>query len=36
LILAERVFEFTESKRNDKRALIVREGEHEHIFTEAS
>jgi CubicO group peptidase (beta-lactamase class C family) len=28
-------FEFVESKRNDKRALIVREGQHEYIFTEA-
>jgi CubicO group peptidase (beta-lactamase class C family) len=27
-------FEFVESKRNDKRALIVREGQHEYIFTE--
>jgi len=25
-----------ESKRNDKRTLIVREGQHEYIFTEAS
>ncbi len=29
-------FEFVESKRNDKRALIVREGQHEYIFMEAS
>jgi hypothetical protein len=29
-------FEFVESKRNEKRALIVREGQHEYIFTEAS
>jgi hypothetical protein len=29
-------FEFVETKRNDKRALIVREGQHEYIFTEAS
>jgi hypothetical protein len=29
-------FEFVESKRNVKCALIVREGHHEHIFTEAS
>ena len=28
-------FEFVETKRNDKRALIVREGQHEYIFTEA-
>lgn len=28
-------FEFVESKRNDKRALIVREGQHEYIFSEA-
>jgi hypothetical protein len=28
-------FEFVESKRNDKRALIVR-GPHEYIFTEES
>ena len=28
-------FEFVESKRNDKRALIVREGQHEYIFMEA-
>jgi hypothetical protein len=28
-------FEFVESKRNDKRAIIVREGQHEYIFTEA-
>jgi hypothetical protein len=28
-------FEFVESKRNDKRALIVREGQHEYLFTEA-
>ena len=28
-------FEFVESKRNEKRALIVREGQHEYIFTEA-
>jgi hypothetical protein len=27
-------FEFVESKRNNKRALIVREGQHEYIFTE--
>jgi CubicO group peptidase (beta-lactamase class C family) len=27
-------FEFVESKRDDKRALIVREGQHEYIFTE--
>jgi hypothetical protein len=27
-------FEFVESKRNGKRALIVREGQHEYIFTE--
>jgi CubicO group peptidase (beta-lactamase class C family) len=27
-------FEFVESKRNDKRALIVREGQHEYIFLE--
>jgi CubicO group peptidase (beta-lactamase class C family) len=29
-------FEFVESKRDDKRTLIVREGQHEYIFTEAS
>jgi CubicO group peptidase (beta-lactamase class C family) len=29
-------FEFVESKRDQKRALIVREGQHEYIFTEAS
>jgi CubicO group peptidase (beta-lactamase class C family) len=28
-------FEFVEAKRNDKRALIVREGQHEYRFTEA-
>lgn len=28
-------FEFVESKRNDKRSLIVREGQHEYLFTEA-
>lgn len=28
-------FEFVESKRNEKRTLIVREGQHEYIFTEA-
>lgn len=28
-------FEFVESKHNDKRALIVREAQHEYIFTEA-
>jgi CubicO group peptidase (beta-lactamase class C family) len=28
-------FEFVESERNAKRALIVREGQHEYIFTEA-
>ncbi|MBI1897071.1 MAG: beta-lactamase family protein, partial [Acidobacteria bacterium] len=28
-------FEFVESKRDGKRALIVREGQHEYIFTEA-
>jgi len=28
-------FEFVESKRNDKRALIVREGQHEYILMEA-
>lgn len=28
-------FEFVESKRSEKRALIVREGQHEYIFTEA-
>jgi hypothetical protein len=28
-------FEFVESKRNDKRSLIVREGQHEYVFTEA-
>jgi CubicO group peptidase (beta-lactamase class C family) len=28
-------FEFVEAKRNDKRALIVREGQHEYIFSEA-
>ncbi len=28
-------FEFVESKRNDKRALIIREGQHEYLFTEA-
>jgi CubicO group peptidase (beta-lactamase class C family) len=28
-------FEFVEGKRNDKRALIVREGQHEYLFTEA-
>ncbi len=28
-------FEFVESKRNEKRSLIVREGQHEYIFTEA-
>jgi CubicO group peptidase (beta-lactamase class C family) len=27
-------FEFVESKKNDKRALIVREGQHEYVFTE--
>ena len=27
-------FQFVESKREDKRALIVREGQHEYIFTE--
>ncbi|MDQ3756143.1 MAG: beta-lactamase family protein [Acidobacteriota bacterium] len=29
-------FEFVESKRNDKRVLIVREGQHEYVFMEAS
>jgi CubicO group peptidase (beta-lactamase class C family) len=29
-------FEFVESKRGDKRALIVREGQHEYIFMERS
>jgi CubicO group peptidase (beta-lactamase class C family) len=29
-------FEFVESNRGDKRALIVREGQHEYVFTEAS
>jgi hypothetical protein len=29
-------FEFVETKRNDKRALIVREGQHEYIFTEGA
>lgn len=29
-------FEFVESKRDGSRALIVREGQHEYIFTEAS
>ena len=28
-------FEFVESKRGEKRALIVREGQHEYLFTEA-
>jgi CubicO group peptidase (beta-lactamase class C family) len=28
-------FEFVESTRNDKRALIVREGQHEYLFTES-
>ncbi len=28
-------FEFVESKRSDKRAFIVREGQHEYFFTEA-
>jgi CubicO group peptidase (beta-lactamase class C family) len=28
-------FEFVEGKRNDKRTLIVREGQHEYLFTEA-
>jgi hypothetical protein len=28
-------FEFVEAKRNGKRALIVREGQHEYFFTEA-
>jgi CubicO group peptidase (beta-lactamase class C family) len=28
-------FEFVEGKRNEKRILIVREGQHEYIFTEA-
>jgi CubicO group peptidase (beta-lactamase class C family) len=28
-------FEFVESKRNDQRTLIVREGQHEYFFTEA-
>jgi CubicO group peptidase (beta-lactamase class C family) len=28
-------FEFVQSKRGEKRALIVREGQHEYIFTEA-
>jgi hypothetical protein len=28
-------FEFVQGKRGDKRALIVREGQHEYIFTEA-
>ncbi len=28
-------FEFVESKRGDKRALIVREGQHEYFFTES-
>jgi hypothetical protein len=28
-------FEFVESKRNERRALIVREGQHEYVFTEA-
>jgi len=27
-------FEFVELKKNDKRALIVREGQHEYVFTE--
>ncbi|HWR50361.1 MAG TPA: serine hydrolase domain-containing protein [Bryobacteraceae bacterium] len=27
-------FEFVEAKRNNKRALIVREGQHEYVFTE--
>jgi CubicO group peptidase (beta-lactamase class C family) len=29
-------FEFVEAKRNDKRALIVREGQHEYVFTEGT
>ena len=29
-------FEFVESKRGDKRALIVREGQHEYVLMEAS
>jgi len=29
-------FEFVETKRGGRRALIVREGQHEYIFTEAS
>jgi len=29
-------FEFVENKRNEKRPLIVREGQHEYIFMEAS
>ena len=28
-------FEFVESKRNEKRTLIVREGQHEYVFTES-
>jgi CubicO group peptidase (beta-lactamase class C family) len=28
-------FEFVESKRNEKRSLIVREGQHEYVFREA-
>jgi CubicO group peptidase (beta-lactamase class C family) len=28
-------FEFVEGKRNDKRVLIVREGQHEYLFTES-
>ena len=27
-------FEFVEAKRDDKRALIIREGQHEYVFTE--
>jgi hypothetical protein len=27
-------FEFVEAKHNEKRALIVREGQHEYVFTE--
>ena len=29
-------FEFVKAERNGKRALIIRDGQHEYVFTEAS
>jgi hypothetical protein len=31
-----RGFEFSKAERNGKRALIIRDGQHEYVFTEAS